>query len=93
MNSDEFVGKLSEELNIEGKDAAPMVASVSEILAEALQNGRTVSLNGFGEFEVRNEKEHIVVNPSTKQRILVPPALAVHFCPAESLIDKINIIP
>ena len=78
---------------MEEKDAAAMVASVSEILTEALQNGRTVSLKDFGDFEVRNEKEHIVVNPSTKQRILVPPALAVHFCPAESLVNKINIIP
>lgn len=93
MNNDEFIKKLSESLGIEDKDVtAEVVASLSEFISESLQDAKTISLKDFGELEVNNEKEHIVVNPSTQQRILMPPVLKVHFNPAESLINKINVI-
>ena len=93
MNNDEFIKKLSESLDIEDKDVtAEMVASLSEFISVSMQEAKTISLKDFGELEVNNEKEHIVVNPSTQQRILMPPALKILFNPAEPLISKLNVI-
>ncbi len=93
MNSDEFIAKLSERLNIEDTDAATeMVASVSDILKDNLQNEKKISLEGFGVFGVNKEKECVVVNSSTQQRILVPPALSVSFEVSSRLAKKMNLI-
>ncbi len=93
MNSDEFIAKLSERLNIEDTDAATeMVASVSDILKDNLQNEKKISLEGFGVFGVNKEKERVVVNTSTQQRILVPPALSVSFEVSSRLAKKMNLI-
>lgn len=91
MNSDEFISKFSAELHVDTKDAAELAASVSGIIAESLLNAQNVSLENFGDLVVKKEMEHIVVNSSNHQRILVPPALVVHFEPAESLVNKMNI--
>lgn len=93
MNNDEFIAELANKLDLDNKDAVEeLVASLSDIISESLQNARKISLKEFGDLEVKKEKEHIVVNPSTQQRILIPPALNIYFRPDESLANKINVI-
>lgn len=91
MNNDEFIGKLSDKLSLGDNDVTDLVASLSDIFMENLQNGKKISLNDFGVFEVEKVMEHIIVNPSDNRRILVPPSLEVSFNPSESLIKKMNI--
>lgn len=91
MNNDEFIGKLSDKVSLGDNDVTDLVASLSDIFMENLQNGKKISLNDFGVFEVEKVMEHIIVNPSDNRRILVPPSLEVSFNPSESLIKKMNI--
>jgi len=44
-----------------------------------------VSLPNFGTFEVKKRMERVIVNPSTKQRMLVPPKLVLNFRPVTSI--------
>ena len=90
MNSKEFVGELSRRLGYTNKDATQLVASVVSILTAELQDGKTVSLQGFGNFEVKKKMERIVVNPVSGQRMLVPPKLTLGFRPSQVLKDKLN---
>lgn len=88
MNNKEFVGELSRRLGYTNKDAAQLVASMVDIMGEQLQDGKTLSFQGFGTFDVKKKMERITVNPATKQRFLIPPKLVLNFKPALALKDK-----
>ena len=64
---------------------------MSSLLAELtkqLEEGNMVSVQGFGNFEVKKKAERISVSPTTKQRMLVPPKLVLSFKPASSMKGK-----
>ena len=56
----------------------------------AVQEGDTVMLPNFGSFEVKKRLERIMVNPSTGQRMLVPPKLVLNFKPVASIKEKLK---
>lgn len=88
MNNKELIGELARRLGYTNKDTSVLVNSVIAIMGEQLQENKTLSIQGFGSFEVRKKMERIIVNPSTKQRFLVPPKLVLAFKPVMSLRDK-----
>ena len=47
-----------------------------------------ISLQSFGTFEIKKRLERISVNPTTKQRLLIPPKLALTFKPSYGLKEK-----
>ena len=63
-------------------------AFVSELTA-ALEDEQVVSISSFGNFEVKKRLERVIVNPTTGQRMLVPPKLVVAFKPSQGLKSKI----
>lgn len=87
MNNKEFVGELSRSLGYTNKDATQLVASLVDIMTQVLQEGNLISVEGFGRFEVRKRLERIIINPMTKQRLLVPPKLVLTFTPDSLLKD------
>ena len=57
-------------------------------MTQELQEGNIVTIQGFGTFEVKKKAERITVNPTTKQRMLVPPKLVLTYRPSAQLKDK-----
>ena len=49
-----------------------------------------VVVPSFGTFEVKKKLERVLVNPTTKQRMLVPPKMVVGFKPNTSLKIKVK---
>ena len=49
-----------------------------------------MSVPDFGTFELKKRMERIVVNPSTGQRMLVPPKIVLNFKPATSVKNKMK---
>ncbi len=88
MNNKELTGELVRRLGYTNKDAAQLVASMVAIMGEELQEGKTLTFQGFGTFEVKKKLERIVVNPATRQRLLVPPKLVLSYKPDNSLKEK-----
>ncbi|MCI5742617.1 HU family DNA-binding protein [Phocaeicola faecicola] len=88
MNNKELTGELARRLGYTNKDAAQLVASMVAIMGEELQEGKTLTFQGFGTFEVKKKLERIVVNPATRQRLLVPPKLVLSYKPDNSLKEK-----
>ena len=90
MNKKEFINELSIQANLPAKEAAAcanaLVASLSAHLAEE----DTIAISGFGQFEVKRKMERVIVNPSTKQRMLVPPTIVVGFKPVQTLKERVN---
>lgn len=88
MTNKEFISALSERNNISLKETQRLIESLTEVMAESLSEGDSISIQGFGNFEVKKKLERIIVNPSTKQRQLIPPKLTVAFKPSNVLKDK-----
>ena len=79
MNNKEFISELSNRTGLSQKDATARTNAVITMITEALMEEDEVSVVGFGNFEVRKKLERVVVNPTTKQRMLVPPKMVVGF--------------
>jgi len=81
---------LSQRLGYTQDEAQKMVRSLIDIMGERFQEGDTVMLPNFGSFEVKKRLERIMVNPSTGQRMLVPPKLVLNFKPVASIKEKLK---
>lgn len=90
MNTDDFISSLSEKTGRDADDTARLVSSLTDIIVGGMQDGKAVSLQGFGIFEVKKRPEKIVVNPTTGKRMLYPPKLVIGFRPSSLLKEKIN---
>ncbi|MBR6031221.1 MAG: HU family DNA-binding protein [Bacteroidaceae bacterium] len=90
MNSKEFISSLANRTGKSNKEVSSLVsATVSAIISE-LAEENSVAISGFGTFEVKKKLERVLVNPITKQRMLVPPKIVVSFKPNASLKMKMN---
>lgn len=88
MTNKEFINTLSERNNISLKESQRLVEALTEVMADCLSEGDNITIQGFGNFEVKKKLERIIVNPTTKQRQLIPPKLTVAFKPSNVLKEK-----
>ena len=88
MNNKEFTAELSRRLGYTIKDTAELMASLLTDMTEQWEEGRAVYVQGFGTFEVKKKAERISMNPTTKQRFLIPPKLTLSYRPSSSLKEK-----
>ena len=59
-------------------------------MSDGFLEENAVMVPNFGTFEVKKKMERIMVNPSTGQRMLVPPKLVLGFKPSPTWKDKIK---
>ena len=71
---------MANRLGYSAKDAAELQKSFTEEFAEKLISESSI--------EVKKKKERIIVNPTSKERMLVPPKLVVGFKPYPSVKIK-----
>lgn len=90
MNNKSFISELSLRLGYTQDDAQKMVNTVIDSMNDAFQGGDAVTIPRFGTFEVKKRLERIVVNPATKQRMLVPPKLVLNFKPIAAMKEKLK---
>ena len=88
MNNKEFISELSQRLNYSNKETTRLVSSVLSVMTQELQDGKTITIQGFGTFEVKKKLERITVNPATQQRMLIPPKLVLTYKPSITLKEK-----
>lgn len=88
MNNKEFITELSKKTGYSSKDVTQYVSSLLNIMSQELQDGNSVSIQGFGTFDVKKKMERISVNPVTHQRMLIPPKLVLSYKPSVSLKEK-----
>ena len=90
MNNKSFISELSQRMGYTQDDTQKMVHTIIDSMNDCFQKGDVVSIPKFGTFEVKKRLERIVVNPGTKQRMLVPPKLVLGFKPIASLKEKVK---
>jgi len=90
MNNKEFVAELAERTGYSPKDAQRLVNQMIDAMGDAFQEGDSVLVPNFGLFETKKKMERIMVNPSTGQRMLVPPKLVLNFRPNQTWKEKMK---
>ncbi len=90
MNNKQFIHELSNRTSYTLDDTQRMVYDMIDSMNEKFMEGEPVNVTGFGTFEVKKRMERVIVNPSTGQRMLVPPKLVLSFKPNASVREKIN---
>lgn len=88
MNNKEFASELSDRLGYTIKDTSELITSLLSDMTQQLQEGNTIIIQGFGSFEVKKKAERISINPTTKQRRLIPPKLVLTYKPSGVQKDK-----
>jgi len=79
VNNKQFISELAQRMGYTAADTQKMVYQLIDAMGDTFQEGDTVAIQNFGNFEVKKKLERIMVNPTTGQRMLVPPKLTVSF--------------
>lgn len=79
MNSKELVAELSRRLGKTQKEIGVLLQVTADSVVGALQESTTIAMQGFGSLEVRKKQDRILINPTTKQKMVVPPKLSLIF--------------
>lgn len=90
MNNKEYIAELARQTGNSAVKTQKMLDSLIEAMGEHFMEGDSIQLPDFGIFEVKKKLERVMVNPSTGQRMLVPPKLVLGFRPAPTWKDRIK---
>lgn len=90
MNNKEFVTLLAGRTGMKVSEAQKTIDAMVSLMGENFQEGNSVAMANFGTFEVKKKLERIMVNPTTGQRMLVPPKLALTLKPNPTWKDMIK---
>lgn len=88
MNNKEFTSQLATRLGYTFKDTSELISSLLSDMTLELEEGNSITIQGFGSFEVKKKAERISINPATKQRMLIPPKLVLSYKPSNNLKEK-----
>ena len=81
---------MANKTNMKAADAQRTVDSLIAVMSNCFQEGDSVQMANFGCFEVKKKLERVMVNPTTGQRMLVPPKLVLAFKPNPTWKDQIK---
>lgn len=85
MTRKDLIDKVAEEFGIRKKDAEAVVKFLFKEIIEALKRGERVSIQGFGVFDLKEQKGRKIRNPRTGELIEVPRRKKVYFRPTFKL--------
>ena len=74
-----------------GCSKAAAERSINEVILgvkESLREGGSLTLAGFGNFEIRNRKQRNGTHPRTQQPIVIGPKKTVVFRPSDRFLKK-----
>jgi integration host factor subunit alpha len=71
-------------------EAAEIVEAIFKTVKGSLRSGRTVRIKNFGTFEVTRRPGRVGVNPTSGEKIFIPPHKGLSFRPARRLRDVIT---
>ena len=90
MTNKDFITQLAQRTGYSADDTQKMVNAVVEEMGDHFQEDDAVLIPTFGTFEVKKKLERIMVNPSTGQRMLVPPKLVLNFKPSVNWKERVK---
>ena len=90
MNKAEFIEAVAESAEITKADAGRAIDAMIATVTKALKSGDSVTLVGFGTFEVRKRGERTGRNPRTGENIKIAASKNPAFKAGKALKDAVN---
>jgi DNA-binding protein HU-beta len=90
MNKSEFIDAVADSAELSKADAARAVDAMVAAITKALKKGDTVTLVGFGTFDVRARGARTGRNPRTGEEIKIAASKNPAFKPGKALKDAVN---
>lgn len=90
MNNKEFISEIAAKMSIPSAQCQKMVTELTDTFASMLEMDNEVVIAGLGNFDVKQKKERIMINPSNGKKMLVPPKLTLNFKMSSTYKNKIN---
>ncbi len=90
MNKNELVEAIALSTEITKTDVDKVVTSLTEVITDELEKGDSVSLKGFGTFEVRSRSERTGRNPRTGETLVIPASKVPAFKVSSALKNAVN---
>ena len=86
----DLVTKIAAETGLKKVDAEKALEAMTGAIQGALQDGKKVTLVGFGTFSIADRKARMGRDPQTKKPIRIPASKAVRFKPGKAMKDAVN---
>jgi len=90
MNKSELIEALAEETKLPLRDASSITNTILDAMSEALANGDSIEIRGFGSFVVKEYGSYYGRNPKTGERIKVKPKKLPFFKVGKELKELVN---
>ena len=90
MNKNELIQAISEKTDSTKAQAERTVLALLEVISETLQKGESITLPGFGTFEVRDRGERTGRNPKTGEELKIAASKVPAFKPGATLKAAVN---
>ena len=90
MNKADFIDKVADTAQLSKADATRAVDAVVATITNALKQGDTVTLVGFGTFAVRQRGARTGRNPRTGDEIKIAASMNPAFKAGKALKDAVN---
>lgn len=90
MQKSELIARYAQARELSRTEAAAAVNTLLEIISEALEQGESVQLSGFGKFEVRSRAARTVREPVGKTIVCVNEYKTVTFHAGNTLKRRVN---
>ena len=90
MNKAQLIEAVASSANLTKADAGRAVDAFIQAVTKSLKKGESVSLVGFGTFQVRNRSARTGRNPQTGQTITIKASKVPAFKAGKQLKDSVN---
>jgi len=85
----DLIELVAEKNNITKKEATDIVNSTLETIVDLASEDR-LTLSGFGTFKITTSKERTGINPSTKEKIVIPSSNKLAFKQSSEIKEELN---
>jgi len=79
-----------DEVGLTRQDCAGLVERTLDLVAEALEDGKTVKLSGFGVFQVRSKRARMGRNPKTGEPAEIEPRRVIGFRASQVMKARVD---
>jgi DNA-binding protein HU-beta len=90
MNKQDLAAKIAEDTGVTKVTAWAAIESALDGITQALQQGDTVTLVGFGTFRSTRREAREGRNPQTGAPMAIPPRTVARFTPGQALKQALN---
>ncbi len=90
MNKSELIEALAQDVGIPHREAAAITNTIIDTMTEALAQGESIEIRGFGSFIVKKYDSYEGRNPKTGKKIKVKPKKLPFFKVGKDLKEKVN---